>query len=135
MKKQIVAVSASVALLLAGCGGRPPNPVAQYLPGDEQRSCEGLKSEVANNEAEILRLLPDEDATGKNVVLGVAGAFLLVPWFFMDFKEAEATEIQALRRRNQSLREIAGTKGCAIPPPTVVFEEAPQDTAAPRGDQ
>ena len=112
-------------LTLAGCGGKAPNPVSQYQPGDEDRSCVGLKSEIAANEAEIARLAPGEDAMGKNVALGVAGAFVLVPWFFMDFKDGEGVEIQALRRRNQWLREIAYEKDCSIPPSTVVFEEEP----------
>ena len=59
-------------------------------------------------------LAPGEDATGKNVALGVAGAFLVVPWFFMDFKDGEATEIQALQRRNQWLSELAFEKDCQI---------------------
>lgn len=113
------------AVLVSACGGKAPNPVAQYQPGDEGRSCPGLKTEISSNEAEIARLLPFEDATGKNVVLGVAGAFLLVPWFFMDFKEGEATELQALRRRNQWLREVASNKDCNIPRSQLVFSEKP----------
>ncbi len=103
-------------LFQTGCGGRTANPVSEYQVGDENRSCEGLRVEIANNEQEMARLLPDESATGKNVALGVAGAFLIVPWFFMDFKEGEATEIQALRRRNNRLRVFAGEKNCDIPP-------------------
>ena len=116
-----------LALFIVGCGGKSANPVLSYQPGDEKRSCEGLKSEIAMNEAEIARLVPYDDATGKNVALGVAGAFLIVPWFFMDFKEGEAIELQALRRRNQWLREVAGDKDCSLPPPTVVFEEKPEE--------
>lgn len=107
---------------LVGCGGRNPNPIARYQPGDENRECEGLKMEIAYNEQEIIKLLPDEDATGKNVVLGVTGVFLLVPLFFMDFKDAEATEIKAYRDRNLWLREVASRKKCEIPPPKVKFE-------------
>lgn len=127
MKKEIISGAICAGLVVSSCGGRSANPVVQYQPGDEKRSCDGLKSEIANNEAEIAKLLPEEDATGKNVALGVAGAFLLVPWFFMDFKEAEATEIQALRRRNQWLREVAANNTCTLPPPTIKFEEAPAE--------
>jgi hypothetical protein len=109
--------------LVSACGGKSANPVSQYQPGDEGRSCQGLKTEISNNEAEIARLLPYEDATGKNVALGVAGAFFIVPWFFMDFKEGEATELQALRRRNQWLREVASTKDCGVPASQYVFDE------------
>ncbi len=119
---------------LSACGGVAPNPVSQYQPGDEKRSCDGLKSEIARNETEIEKLLPDEDATGKNVALGVAGAFLLVPWFFMDFKEGEAVDIRALHRRNTWLREVAADKGCEVPPPRFKFEEKPSpDEDVPGG--
>ena len=66
-----------VAAMLVGCGGRSANPVASYQPGDEQRSCTDLQAEIASNEQEIIRLLPYEDAAGKNVALGVAGVFLM----------------------------------------------------------
>jgi len=59
-----------LALFIAGCGGKSANPVVSYQPGDEKRSCEGLKGEIAMNEAEIARLVPYDDATGKNVALG-----------------------------------------------------------------
>jgi len=125
---KITAIIMCGVLALAGCGGKAPNPVSQYQPGDEQRTCVGLKSEIAANEAEIAKLAPGEDATGKNVALGVAGAFVIVPWFFMDFKDGEAVEIQALKRRNQWLREIAYEKDCGLPPPTEVTEEMPTPT-------
>jgi hypothetical protein len=117
-------VIAAVAVT-SGCGGKEANPVSQYQPGDENRSCTGLKAEISSNEAEMAKLIPHEDATGKNVMLGAAGVFLIVPWFFMDFKEGEATELQALKRRNQWLREVATDKGCEVPPSKFVVEDKP----------
>lgn len=114
-------------LLVAGCGGRTPNPIVQYQPGDEKRSCEGLKSEIAYNEAEIGRLLPYEDATGKNVALGVTGALFIVPLFFMDFKDAEEIEVRALRRRNQWLREVASNNDCQVAPSKFIFQDEPPE--------
>ena len=111
------------ALALSGCCGRAPNLVVAYQPGDEDRSCEALRAEIAENETEIVKLLPGEDATGKNVALGVTGAFLVVPLLFMDFKDGECIEIDALRRRNLWLREAAHNKGCSLPAPALVFEE------------
>ncbi|MEE8188252.1 MAG: hypothetical protein V3T80_03500 [Kiloniellales bacterium] len=125
LKPLALASAISVMALVSACGGKSANPVNQYQPGDEARSCEGLKTEISSNEAEIARLIPYEDATGKNVALGVAGAFFIVPWFFMDFKEGEATELQALRRRNQWLREVASGKDCSIPASQFVFNERP----------
>lgn len=116
------------ATMLVGCGGRSANPVASYQMGDEQRSCTGLQAEIASNEQEIIRLLPYEDATGKNVALGVAGVLFIVPFFFMDFKDAEELEIRALRNRNQRLREIAYNNECSLPASKLKFQdEAPED--------
>ncbi len=112
---------------LGGCGGRSANPVASYQPGDEQRSCTGLKTEIASNEQEIIRLLPYDDATGKNVALGVTGFFLIVPLFFMDFKDAPELEIRALRQRNQRLREIANNNDCSLPASKLKFQDEPPE--------
>ena len=101
---------------LTACGGRTPQPVMVSQFGDQQKSCDALIYEIQNTEAEIQRLLPKTDKTGKNVALGVAGWFLLVPWFFMDFKNAEATEYQALRQRHQHLTSIAMSKKCKVSP-------------------
>lgn len=118
--------------VLQACGGRTANPVVQYQPGDENRTCSGLQAEIAYNESEIVKLLPKESATGKNVALAVTGAFLIVPLFFMDFKDAEGIEIQAYRRRNMWLREVAASKNCSLPPPRVQFEtEEGADPADP----
>ena len=128
--RERIASALIVSLILLGCGGKAADPIPQYQPGDEARSCSGLKAEIANNEAEIAKLLPSEDATGKNVALGVAGVFLIVPWFFMDFKEGEATEIKALRRRNQWLREAAANKNCEVPPSKFLVQDKPCSAAA-----
>jgi hypothetical protein len=84
--------------------------------GDNQKSCKALEFEIANAESEMQRLLPRSDKSGKNVALGVAGWFLLVPWFFMDFKNAEQTEYEAYRQRYNSLASIAMSKGCDVNP-------------------
>ncbi len=127
VRKFLSTSSVCLALVIVGCGGKSPNPVSLNQPDDEKLSCEGLKSEIAMNEVEIAKLIPREDATGKNVVLGVTGFFLIFPWFFMDFKEGEAIEIQALRGRNQRLREVAADKDCSVPPSKFQFEEKPEE--------
>ena len=119
------AIAGALAVILAGCGGRAPNPIPSYQPGDERRTCMGLQAEISANEVEIARLVGGEDATGKNIALGVTGALFIVPWFFMDFKDGERIEIQALRRRNNYLRQIAFSKECTLLPARVEFEEKP----------
>ncbi|MEQ8319314.1 MAG: hypothetical protein RH946_03550 [Rhodospirillales bacterium] len=119
-------------ILISACAGRTANPVSEYQYGDEKKSCERLRAEIADINAEIAALLPETDKTGENVALGVAGAFLLVPWFFMDFSEAEQIEVNALRRRHNNLVAISAEKDCGfsyetIPPFTPKKEDkAPQ---------
>jgi hypothetical protein len=114
MKK--IAGSFFVCLSLAACGGRVANPVMVSQFGDQAKSCKALEFEMSNVSADMQRLLPDTDKTGKNVALGVAGWFLLVPWFFMDFKNAEQTEYEADRQRYNNLANIAMAKNCDVQP-------------------
>ena len=79
-------------------------------------NCKALEYEITSIEGEIQRLLPKTDKTGKNVALGVAGWFFLVPLFFMDFKNAEAVEYEAYRQRHNHLTSIAMSKNCSIEP-------------------
>ena len=101
-------------VLLSSCAGRTANPVSEYQYGDEKKSCERLRSEISNINAEISALLPETEKTGKNVALGVIGLWLVVPWFFMDFSEAEQIEINALRRRHNNLVAISAEKNCGF---------------------
>ena len=121
--KKTLHFTLAAALALYGCAGSPPNPVLRYQPGDEKRSCTSLKAEIASNEAEIIRLVDKQSGkTGMNVAMGVAGVFLVVPWFFMDIKGKESGEIGALHHRNRNLRQFAASKECEVPPPKVKFE-------------
>ena len=104
----------SVFLILTSCAGRTPNPVSSYQDGDEKKSCQRLQAEIASVETEIATLLPQSEKAGYNALMGVAGLFILVPWFFMDFSEAEKVEIQALRRRYNNLVFIASEKECGF---------------------
>jgi hypothetical protein len=104
--KRIISLSCCL-LILAACAGRTPNPVSEYQYGDEKKSCERLRAEISTINTDIATLLPDVDKTGQNVALGVVGLWLIVPWFFMDFSEAEQVEINALRRRHNNLVAIA----------------------------
>lgn len=97
---------------MSGCGGREANPVPMYMPGDNNRNCESLKVEMAQLQSEMQRILPKTDKTGTNVLLGVAGAFLIVPWFFMDLKGADKIEFDALRNRHNYLLSLYADKNC-----------------------
>ena len=102
-------------IFVLGCAGRDPNPVAVRQVGDETRSCGGLEREMIFIEDEIRRLLPKTDKTAKNVGLGIAGVFFLVPWFFMDLSHAEQMEVDAYRQRYNYLLGLSTDRGCNNP--------------------
>lgn len=95
---------------LTGCGGRAANPVKSIQPGDSELSCEALRTEMANVEAQVATLIPESKKTGKNVALGTAGLFLIVPFFFMDSGAAEDAEIKAYRDRYGELQKMYAQK-------------------------
>jgi hypothetical protein len=121
MKKKILGVLISV-LLLSACAGKTPNPIPQHQPGDESLSCSALKQELMDNQTKITNLIPKQNKTGKNVGLGIAGAFLIVPWFFMDFSDAERIEIQSYQLRDNWLRTLSAQKKCSALPPAIKFQ-------------
>jgi len=101
-----------ILLPIAGCGGRAANPVASVQPGDAGLSCEALRTEMSTVESLVAGLIPESKKTGKNVGLGIAGLFLIVPFFFMDSGAAEKAEIQAYRTRYGELQKTYSQKGC-----------------------
>jgi hypothetical protein len=113
MKKIVVAM---LILFLGayGCAGRTPNPMQTYQYGDEKRSCNALRAEISNIDSDIQTKLPNSDKTGSNVALGVTGAIFIVPLFFMDFSKADQIEVEAMRRRYNSLVIISAEKNCGF---------------------
>jgi len=115
MNRNVINILAVSALLLStACAGRTANPVSEYQYGDENKTCPRLRAEISQTSGDIAALIPDTNKTGQNVALGVAGAFFIVPWFFMDFSEAEQVEVNALRRRHNNLVAIASEKKCGF---------------------
>ena len=111
MKKPICLLL-SVLIFLSGCAGRTSNPIAAYLPGDERRSCEGLKAEIAQLQADMQRLLPKTDKGLTNTLWAVGGVLVIIPFFFMDLKDAEKIEFEAMRTRHNRLLVYAAEKDC-----------------------
>jgi hypothetical protein len=111
--------------LISGCVTDGPEPVTLYQANDSVRSCEDLSWHMQANQKRILQKVPKQDKLGRNVALGVAGAYLIVPWLFLDFSESERVEIEALQQRNQYLMLIAKRQGCTNLPPTIRFMDEP----------
>jgi hypothetical protein len=114
MKKIVSILCVLSVLTVTSCGGRQGNPVMPMQYGDDRKSCKALESEIAFIESEIQRLFPKTDKTAQNVALGVTGYFLIVPLFFMDFKNGELKEYEAYRQRYNHLSIIAIDKNCGL---------------------
>ncbi|NKB46490.1 MAG: hypothetical protein GKR77_01740 [Legionellales bacterium] len=114
------------SIALFACAGRTPNPIDVYQPNDNKLSCDQIKAEIQRNQKAMFALYPKTQKTGKNVALGVAGAFFIVPLFFMDFSDAEQIEIKAFQRRDEHLHKIAERKKCGQMPAKIDFESKKQ---------
>ncbi len=104
------------------CAGRSAHPIEQYQVGDEQLTCTQILHEILDNQTEILNMIPGENKDLRNITLGVAGAFFIVPWFFMDFSESQRIEVQAYQMRNRWLRILAARKSCDNMPAEIRFQ-------------
>ena len=129
MRKELQETTATIILcfMVAGCAGRAAAPVMVHQYGDERRSCNGLEKDIAFTESEITRLIPETEKTGTNVALGVAGFFLIVPWFFMDMSESEKIEVNALRQRYNHLVILADEKKCGFEKEEIPDFKKPSD--------
>ncbi len=107
-------IIASILILtvLTACAGRTPRPVDAMKVTDKELTCEQIQNELLLSNNEISRLSVDADKTAKNVALGIAGWFLIIPWFFMDLKNAEKTEMEAHRQRINTLNLMYMNKKC-----------------------
>jgi len=119
--RKLVCLLLACSVLFAGCAGREANLVQVRQLGDEQKTCDALRTELYYIENEISRLLPKSDKTGRNIACGATGIIFIVPLFFMDLKQGEKKEIEAYRQRYNHLLMISQQKDCKLP--TAVEEE------------
>ena len=101
-----------IALILSGCAGRVANPVAVVQSKDNLLTCEQLESELVLLASNARVLSKQADKLPKNAALLAAGAFLVVPYFFVDLSEAEEQELNAIRARHMRIKRIASDKEC-----------------------
>ena len=100
-----------------GCAGSAPNPVERYMPGDEKRGCPALFAEMGDIDNEVAtRQTKIGDRDFWNVILFIGGLVVIVPFFFMNVKNSEETEIAAYKSRRSNLKIIAAEKECVMVP-------------------
>jgi hypothetical protein len=128
----------ALAAALAGCAGRAPAPVAVVQPTDRYMDCTAILAEVSANNERVKQLAADKGIkTTQNVAAGVAGIFIPVLWFGMDFQGTADTEITALQSRQQYLSMLADQKRCGAesePPPRSSKAKRVKPASAPPAD-
>jgi hypothetical protein len=97
---------------------------------DRYANCTAIMAEVNANNQRISELGSDQGAkVAQNVVAGVAGLFIPILWFGMDFQGASGTEQAALQARQQYLASLAEErcKGPEGQPPAMPNSMARKD--------
>ena len=112
-------VVAILGIALAACAGRDPQPIATVQPQDQTASCTQLTAEIQANNIKVQELADEQGGkVAQNVAAGVAGVFIPVLWFAMDFKGAASKDVAALQARQQYLTTLATEKCRPEPEPT-----------------
>ena len=126
-------MAAAAAVVLAGCAGRAPAPVSVVQPQDRYMDCAAIQIEVQANNEKVQQLASDKGMkTAQNVAAGVAGVFIPVLWFGMDFQGTADAEINALQSRQQYLSTLAEQRRCGEAAPPVAAEPPKRPKAKPK---
>jgi hypothetical protein len=102
---------------LAGCAGRSAQPVAVVQPQDQFTDCAAITAEIQANNSRVQELSTEKgEKAAQNVAAGVAGIFIPVLWFGMDWQGAASTEETALNNRQQYLATLAAQRCTPVAP-------------------
>jgi hypothetical protein len=105
-------VALAALAFCTACAGRDPQPVATVQLTDANASCAMIVAEIESNNIKVQELAGEQGGkVAQNVAAGVAGLFIPVLWFGMDFKGAASKEVAALQARQQYLTTLA-TERC-----------------------
>lgn len=87
--------------------------------------CLAIQAEINANSARIVDLgRESSNKVAQNVAAGVAGLFIPVLWFAMDFQGAPDKDTSALQSRQNYLGTLANQRHCAMQAPQPANTEA-----------
>jgi hypothetical protein len=120
-----------VSMICASCAHTTPNPVPVAQVGDDTKSCDGIANEMQQMVNAQTTAAGDRNSQiGANVALGIAGAFLIVPWFFMDVGNAATVEEKAAQARYLRLQQMQMDRKCPPVPEQAVVTVGPDGKPA-----
>ena len=116
--KPIISAIVVVLFVAQGCAGRSARPITVAQSGDAKKSCQALRKETKQILRRIHKMVPYIKKKDKKKVLKmVTGALIVIPWFFVDMKDAEKVEANALRKRYNYLADLADEHNCRFKAP------------------
>ena len=128
MLKKIIALFLVVSI--TACSTTTPNAVPVAQVGDETKSCDAIANDMQLMVTTKTTAEADKSKqVASNVALGVLGAFLIVPWFFMDLGGAHTAEQKAAQARYDRLQQMQIDKKCPRSP--VMSAENMSSTQSP----
>ena len=105
----------AINFFIIGCGGHHANCISRYTPGDENRSCSALYSEIESLDNDIREKRSQKSSKDLfNVLYIVGGVLVIIPFFFMDLKGSHEAEIEAFQARQTNLKMIFADNGCDV---------------------
>ena len=117
--KPVLVLIVGVLFIAQGCmGGRSAQPITVAQSGDAKKTCKALRKETKQILRRIHKMVPYIKKKDKKKVLKmVTGALIVIPWFFVDMKDAEKVEANALRKRYNYLADLADRHNCRFKAP------------------
>jgi hypothetical protein len=108
-------IAALAAVCLAGCAGRDAQQISTVQVQDTTSDCAMITAEIQANNKRAESLASEQGLkVAQNVAAGVVGIVVWPVLFAMDTKGAAATEIDALKARQEYLSSLAKMR-CAPP--------------------
>lgn len=111
MRKAITLITLS--LILSGCVGRNAQPIAANYATDSRLSCTSIVDEIARHQQTLVNLQTERSRINRrNINVGIAGSFLLIPFFWLNITDAPEVEQYAIGGRMNILNDLREAKDC-----------------------
>ena len=102
----------TLAFLLTGCAGKVADPIKVTQITDKDLTCSQILSQLDALDSVGRELERKSEKLPKNAALATAGSLLVVPYLFMDLKNGEKVELNAVRARHMHLTRLYQKKSC-----------------------
>lgn len=103
----------AVTITLSGCAGRHAEPIAANYATDSRLSCIRIVDEIAKHQQKLISLQAERSRINRrNINVGIAGSFLLIPLFWLNVTDAPEVEQYAIGGRLNVLNDLRDSKNC-----------------------